>query len=154
MIEHVAIELARIADANAIAKMSRDEIEAGLDWKWTPQSVIRTIRDRETNVVVARKGDEIAGFAIMQYRESSAHLNLFAVAPQMRRRGIGSALLQWLEATAIVAGVSVIRMEARERNVPARSFYKSHGYQETAILPGYYQGEESAVRFEKQLGEK
>jgi ribosomal-protein-alanine N-acetyltransferase len=69
----------------------------------------------------------------------------------MRRRGIGSVLLQWLEATAIVAGIGVIRMEARERNAAARSFYKAHGYQETAILPGYYQGEESAVRFEKNL---
>jgi ribosomal-protein-alanine acetyltransferase len=151
MIERNQIALARIADAHAIAKLSRDEIEAGLDWKWTPQSVIRTIRDRDTNVVVARHGDQIAGFAIMQYRESSAHLNLFAVAPEMRRRGIGSALLQWLEATAVVAGIGVIRMEARERNIAARSFYKAHGYQETALLHGYYQGEESAIRFEKDL---
>jgi ribosomal-protein-alanine N-acetyltransferase len=151
MIEHIEIGLARMADAFAIAKMSRDEIEAGLDWKWTPQSVTRTIRDRETNVVVARQGDRIVGFAIMQYRETSAHLNLFAVAPEMRRRGIGSALLQWLEATAMVAGIAVIRMEAREQNAAARSFYKAHGYRETAILPGYYQGEESAIRFEKDL---
>jgi ribosomal-protein-alanine N-acetyltransferase len=151
MIEHTEIELARMEDAYAIAKMSRDEIEAGLDWKWTPQSVTRTIRDRETNVVVARHGDQIAGFAIMQYRETSAHLNLFAVAPHMRRRGIGSALLQWLEATAVVAGIGVIRMEARERNSAARSFYKSHDYRETAILPSYYQGEENAIRFEKDL---
>ena len=151
MIEHIEIELARFSDASAIAKMSRDEIEAGLDWKWTPLSVTRTIRDRETNVVVARRGDAIAGFAIMQYRETSAHLNLFAVSPQLRRRGIGSALLQWLEATAMVAGIQIIRMEARERNAAARSFYKAHGYRETVILPGYYQGEESAVRFEKDL---
>ncbi|HEU4654272.1 MAG TPA: GNAT family N-acetyltransferase [Steroidobacteraceae bacterium] len=151
MIEHIEIGLARTADAYAIANMSREEIEAGLDWKWTPQSIMRTIRDRETNVVVARKGDQIAGFAIMQYRETSAHLNLFAVAPAMRRRGIGSALLQWLEATARVAGIAIIRMEAREQNAAARSFYKAHAYRETAILPGYYQGEESAIRFEKDL---
>jgi ribosomal-protein-alanine N-acetyltransferase len=151
MIEHIDIGLARSADASAIAAMSRDEIEAGLDWRWTPQSIIRMIRDRETNVVIARHGREIAGFAIMQYRETSAHLNLFAVAPTLRRRGIGSALLQWLEATATVAGVCLIRMEARERNVAARSFYKAHGYQEVAIVSGYYQGEENAVRLEKKL---
>jgi ribosomal-protein-alanine N-acetyltransferase len=151
MIENIEIGLARMTDAYAIAKMSRDEIEAGLDWKWTPQSVTRTIRDRETNVVVARQSDAVVGFAIMQYRETSAHLNLFAVAPEMRRRGIGSSLLHWLEATARVAGIGVIRMEARERNAAARSFYRAHGYREIAILPGYYQGEESAVRFEKDL---
>jgi ribosomal-protein-alanine N-acetyltransferase len=131
MIEHIEIGLARMADAYAIAKMSREEIEAGLDWKWTPQSVSRTIRDRDTNVVVARQGEQVVGFAIMQYRETSAHLNLFAVAPEKRRR--------------------VIRMEARERNAAARRFYKAHGYRETVVLPGYYQGEESAIRFEKSL---
>jgi ribosomal-protein-alanine N-acetyltransferase len=151
MIEHIDIGLAHTADAAVIAAMSRDEIEAGLDWKWTPQSIVRMIRDRETNVVVARGGGQIAGFAIMQYRETSAHLNLFAVAPALRRRGIGSALLHWLEATAGVAGVSVVRMEARERNAAARNFYRSHGYRETAVMPGYYQGEENAVRFEKNL---
>jgi ribosomal-protein-alanine N-acetyltransferase len=148
--EH-SVELARPADAFRIAAMSRDYIEHGLGWKWTAARVLKCIRDVSTNVIVIRDGSGLAGFAIMKYDDDEAHLLLFAVDAQRRRRGVGSSLLRWLEATAVVAGIGVVYLEARLRNAPARAFYARHGYSEVARVPKMYRGVEDGVRIAKDL---
>lgn len=142
------IRLAATSDATRIAAMSRDYVEDGLGWGWTPARVVRSIRDKSTNVVIAEQGAELAGFGIMKYLDDEAHLLLFAVKPAYRRRGIGSDLLAWLEASAAGAGIELIFLEARETNALARAFYRAHGYRELAVLNGYY-GREDAVRIGK-----
>jgi [ribosomal protein S18]-alanine N-acetyltransferase len=151
MIADVAIRFATVADAEAIARMSRDQIEQGLPWRWTPQRVLRTIRDPNTNVVVVDGEDAIAAFGIMFYAEDDAHLLLLAVRPAVQRAGIASAVLLWLEAAARSAGASRIRVEARRDNEAARSFYSEHGYHEHDIRPAMYSGLAAGVRLVKWL---
>ena len=146
-----AVELARPTDAFRIAAMSREYIEHGLGWKWTAARVLKCIRARETNVIVVRDGPGLAGFAIMQYLDDEAHLLLFAVDSARRRRGVGSALLAWLESTALTAGIGVVYLEARVRNSVAREFYRVHGYAEVARVPKMYRGIEDGVRIAKDL---
>jgi [ribosomal protein S18]-alanine N-acetyltransferase len=150
-IEHVQIRLARERDAEPIARLSRQAIEYGLPWKWTPARVLNCIHDRETNVVVARDGSRVTGFGIMKYCDEDAHLFLLAVDPMRRRCGIGSTIIAWLERTAVTAGLTFIRVEARSENLAARAFYARLGYRESGCIRGYYQGVEDAVRIEKQL---
>ena len=145
------IRLATAADAQAIAGMSRDLVEHGLRWGWTPARVQHSIRDRATNVAVASERGVIVGFGIMKYQDDEAHLLLFAVRPSHRRKGIGAALMTWLESVALTAGVGVIYLEARAGNVAARAFYKRLGYREIALAPGYYGHVEDAVRIGKDL---
>ncbi len=82
MIDACAIRVAIPADASRIALMSRDYVEEGLGWGWTPARVARSIRDRATNVVLAEHRTELAGFGIMKYLDDEAHLLLFAVRPE------------------------------------------------------------------------
>jgi ribosomal-protein-alanine N-acetyltransferase len=145
------IHLARAADAGAIARLSRDAIEHGLEWSWTPARVMRSLRDHATNVVVARHGPALQGFGIMKYGDEDAHLMLLAVVPARRRAGVGSALLAWLDATARAAGMGNIQLEMRRSNGEARAFYAHHGYADCGLLPAYYQGVEDAVRMRKRL---
>ena len=151
MIDACEIRLARLADAARIAVMSRDFIEYGLGWSWGPARVVRRIRDRATNVVVCESGTDIVGFGVMEYRDVDAHLLLFGVEPVYRNRGIGSSLLNWLEATAATAGIELIFLEARVSNAAARAFYQARGYRELTILRRYYSGREDAVRIGKDL---
>ncbi len=151
MISDHEVGLARLADAHRIAEMSRDFIEYGLGWKWTAARILLCLRDDSTNVAVAREGDDLTGFAIMQYKEEEAHLLLFAVSAAHRRQGVGSALLSWLEETALTAGVGLIYLEARTRNAEARAFYRQHGYSEIARVRGMYRGVEDGVRIAKDL---
>jgi ribosomal-protein-alanine N-acetyltransferase len=145
------IRLATARDAIRIAEISRDHIEQGLGWRWTPARVIRSMRDPSANVVVAVEQERLVGFAIMEYQQDEAHLVLFAVEPSARRAGIGSALIRWLETSALTAGIGVIRLEARVRNVAARAFYSRLGYREVRIMRGWYRGVEDGVWIAKDL---
>ena len=151
MIADIDIELARLADAHAIAHLSREAIEYGLRWSWTETRVTRAIRNRSTNVIVARDGAVLSGFAIMVYRNDEAHLHLLGVAARWRRHGIGSALMAWLEVTVVTAGIGRIRVETRATNTVAREFYVRHGFKETSLWRGYYQGLDDAVQMTKTL---
>jgi [ribosomal protein S18]-alanine N-acetyltransferase len=151
MITESDIALALPDDAVAIAALSRRAIEHGLEWRWTPRRVLACMADADTNVVVARRGTDLLGFAVMSYGERDAHLSLLATQPRCRRQGVGSALLAWLEVTARVAGITTLRLEARSANAGARAFYHHHGFEETERRHGYYQGVEDAVRFTKKL---
>jgi ribosomal-protein-alanine N-acetyltransferase len=147
----VDLRLAEPGDAPAIAALSRTEIEHGLPWSWTPTRVANAVADRETNVLVAKDDKALVGFGIMVYRERTAHLCLLAVDPACRRRGLGSALLAWLERVAQVAGVQRLGLEARQDNAAALAFYRRHGYQNAAVVVGMYRGVEDGVRLVKWL---
>jgi ribosomal-protein-alanine N-acetyltransferase len=147
----LSLRLARPADATAIAKMSRDLIEYGLQWRWTPMRVAASIHAPDVNVLVACIHGNIAGFAIMRYGDDDAHLDLLAVAPPYRRAGLGRQLLEWLEKCAIVAGIFKVDLEVRAANEGAQIFYKRMGYRTLVHLPGYYQGIEAALRMGRDL---
>ena len=147
----LSLRLARASDAAAIANLSRDLIEYGLRWRWTEQRVAANISADNTNVLVARLDDCLAGFGIMSYGVHVAHLILFAVAPQYQRSGVGRQLLLWLEKCAAVAGVVTIALEVRAANTGAQRFYESMGYRALVQLPGYYQGVEPALRMGRRL---
>lgn len=150
---HQKIELypARRAHAASIARMSRDLIEQGLGWTWKSARVERALTASDTLAVVASRGTQMLGFAIMTCGEERAHLVLFAVSPQARRTGLGSRLLAWLEACAIDAGVSQITLEVRATARDARAFYEARGFEPVRLLHGYYQKREHGVAMQKDL---
>lgn len=151
MISELRLALATRSDAREISLLSKAAIEYGLAQTWTPRRVLHCIGDAGTNVAIAREASRLVGFGIMNYDDTWAHLALLAVREGSRRRGAGSALLEWLEKCASTAGIEVIRAEVRCKNRGARLFYAARGYSEGERLEGYYQGVEDAVRLEKRL---
>jgi len=151
---NLTLKLAAPADAAPIAAMSRELIETGLPWSWTPERVARNLGQPETLVLTARDAEHLAGFAIMQFGEEHAHLSLLAVRPDCRRQGIARNMLQWLTESALTAGIAVIRLELRETNLGARRFYLAQGFAETLRVPRYYRGTETAVRMLREIGTK
>jgi [ribosomal protein S18]-alanine N-acetyltransferase len=151
-----SIRIATAADAVAIAELSRDTIETGLPWRWTPPRVLRSIADPDVNVVVAHRTGcaDLAGFGIMEYKDSDAHLCLLAVNPDCRRTGVATGLIRWLETSALTAGIQWIYLEARRSNLAAREMYNQLDYQERSLALGYYSGREDAVRLAKNLWAK
>lgn len=151
--ENYPIRLARRSDARQIAILSRDLIETGLGWSWTPARVFHSITSKNSNVILAcdKKTQRLAGFAIMEFHQRFAHLNLLAVRPQLQGCGIGRSLLVWLEQVAVMAGIGEVNLETPIDNRQARYFYRRLAYQEIQIIPGYYQGKQSAVRLARDL---
>lgn len=148
---NMKISVARTADALPIARMSKILIERDLPWSWTEDRVRRAIRHPETAVIAARDGRRLAGFAIMQLADAHAHLNLLAVGPAYRKRGLGRQLVEWLEACARTAGIFEVRLEFRDANDQARAFYQALGYAEVGRVSAYYAGREDACRMRHDL---
>jgi ribosomal protein S18 acetylase RimI-like enzyme len=161
MSELSTLALARASDSREIAEMSRDLIEQGLTWSWTPARVQHHVTAADSSVVVARRPRvsepwrggvrHIAGFAIMHFGDEVAHLNLLAVAPEHRRQGLGRQLMDWLTVTAIESGVFRINLELRTHNEQARAFYEGMGFTSRGEVQGYYQGREAALRMSLRL---
>jgi GNAT superfamily N-acetyltransferase len=65
-------------------------------------------------------------------------------------RGVGSALLGWLEAAARERGYAAVWLETADTNARAIAFYHRHGY---VRIPNYgrYAGRSDAVCFGKRL---
>jgi ribosomal-protein-alanine N-acetyltransferase len=149
------ISVARAADAQIIAEMSRRLVETGLPWTWTPARVARHIHHPDSMVITARPATTgsttLAAFAIMHFGDDIAHLNLLAVDSRWQRRGLGRRLVQWLEHSAITAGTFTVCLEVRARNPVALLFYRDLGFDETGRVPRYYSGREDALRLSKDL---
>ena len=146
------IRLATPADAYEIAVMSRYLVEVGLrGWSWPPERVAKAIRARSTLVVVAEVRSHLVGFAIMEFGDVQAHLSLLGVKPSHQRCGIGRALMDWLEETALTAGITAVTLELRANNYGARAFYRLMGFREQSYIPGYYRGVETALRMSRDI---
>ena len=149
----VNLRLASHTDIRRIAEMSRCLVEIGLTgWSWNPARVAAAVRHRESAVVVADVKRKLAGFAIGEFGDTRLHLSLLAVEPQRQRKGIGRALVAWLEKSALTMGISEMQLELRTNNLAARYFYESLGFTPLRNVPGYYRGEESALRMRKAIG--
>jgi ribosomal-protein-alanine N-acetyltransferase len=151
MSKEIGIELATVVDAAHVAAMSRDLIELGLGWSWTPSRVARHIRSSDSVVLVAKDKKRIAAFAIMRFGQEEAHLDLLAVRPKYRRSSMGRRLIAWLENSALVAGISVVYLEVRADNREAQAFYERLGYCRIRQIPGYYSGRISAICMARDL---
>jgi [ribosomal protein S18]-alanine N-acetyltransferase len=142
-----------VHEARAMAEMSRELIEAGLAWRYTPSRMAALISDPETMALVVCDGPSIQGFAVMHFGDVDAHLALLCVQPMQRQRGIGRRLHEWLIESARVAGIASIGLELRADNAAARSFYRRLGFAETQLVPGYYDGQVAARRMTLMLHE-
>ncbi len=142
----LSIRLARTHDARAIAAMSRDLIELGLGWKYDAQKIEALITEPEVLSLVACDRLGLAGFAILQLGNERAHLTLLAVRPRCQRQGVARHLMQWLFASARVAGIAEISLELRAGNEAGRAFYRTLGFTDAGLVCGYYRNRESALR--------
>lgn len=142
---------ARLNEAQAMAEMSRDLIESGLDWRYTPRRMAVLISDAESTALVACDASGIQGFAIMQFGDVRAHLTLLCVQPAQRRLGIARSLHEWLVDSARVAGMVSIQLELRADNPVALAFYQHLGFTVTQMVPDYYGGHLAARRMVRWL---
>lgn len=74
------------------------------------------------------------GNAIDQVRgDRHAHIFLLYVVPEHRRRGIGKALMQYVEDWARTRGDRQIGLQVFESNTPALNLYNQLGYQTQSL---------------------
>lgn len=106
----LSYSLADRADLLAMARLLTHFLDDEGFRSWTPTALQDALTDPDRNICVARSGNTLVGLAVMAYGEEEAELELLAVAPLWQRRGLGKALLAWLEAPAEVLGLRATRV--------------------------------------------
>lgn len=145
------LTLATENDAIGISRMSGALIEYGLPKAWSAARVMHHIRRKDSVVLVAKRDDLLLGFAVMDFDDDSAHLNLLAVSTLARRRGVARMMLEWLHETAITAGTFTIALELRVSNGVALKFYSAMGYRQYDYKERYYWRTEDAICMSRNL---
>lgn len=132
------------------------ESEAFPDDAWSEASWWGELagRPRRDYVVVHREG-ELAACAGVDHGGQVADLMTITVAPAHRGSGLGTELLDELEARATARGAEALMLEVRADNAPARALYDRRGYDVLNVRRGYYQpGSVDALVMRKMLGER
>ncbi|MCJ7714943.1 MAG: GNAT family N-acetyltransferase [Anaerolineales bacterium] len=93
----------------------------------------------------------MVGFIAADLRrmQQTAWIATFAVLPDYRKSGIGSALLETCES---LISLPRIRLSVRQSNHAAIQLYQNHAYQQVDLWRAYYKGGDDALIFEKILG--
>lgn len=107
---------------------------------WTPEAFDTMLASPAAQLFVARlAGNRIVGFSACWVFGDELHINTLAVAADVRRRGIASALLgEVLRSTAARQAT----LEVRRSNTAALRLYERFGFKVTAVRHRYYQNPE------------
>ena len=116
-----------VSDLSAIEVIQKASPEAA---QWRPAEYL------QHELLVAVYGLQVVAFAVVRTLAPDEReiLNL-AVAPEFRREGIARAL--WHALQESFRGATYL--EVRASNLTALKFYKSVGFEELTVRPGYYQ---------------
>ena len=113
--------------------------------------------DKEEMLGLADEGG-VRGFATVEYEPWHARLVLWFlyIAPEWRRRGVGRALLERVEAYGREVGASHVWLETSNVNVPGVAAYERLGYAlcgADRLYYGDYMPGETAIYLAKMLEE-
>jgi ribosomal-protein-alanine N-acetyltransferase len=104
---------------------------------------------------IAEFVDEAAGFYLTRSVLEEEELLLFAVAPQFRGRGLGTALLEQFLSSARARGIKRVFLEMRRSNTAA-ALYEKFGFRPVGERPSYYRGSDGhrldAISYELLIG--
>jgi len=90
------------------------------------------------DVSVAILDSQLVGYASFRYVGKQGDVNTVAVASDQQGKGIGTALIDWLESQAVLRNVREIFLEVRSDNEAAIKMYAARGYERIDIRRNYY----------------
>jgi len=103
-----------------------------------------------------RDGGQVVGFACygpVALTEGTYDLYWIAVDPNIQARGIGGALLAWVEAETRARGGRMLMVETSGRPDydRTRRFYEHQGYTRVAVIDDFYAPGDDLVIYRKRL---
>jgi ribosomal-protein-alanine N-acetyltransferase len=132
---------ASVADVSHILQIERSVF---LTDAWSEPTMRSELESGNTVYVVATAlgaPDVVQGYAGLMVLPgaSEADIQTLAVAPDVRRMGLGRVLMHALLKAARAAGVRDVFLEVRADNDGAQALYSSLGFVGIGVRPGYYQ---------------
>jgi len=88
--------------------------------------------------VMRTDGHQVAAFCALWLVADQAHINNLAVLPELRGRGLGTQLLAAVTDEATHLGATLLTLEVRQSNIPARRLYERAGFYQDGVRKNYY----------------
>jgi len=106
---------------------------------WSRTMLLDEIENPQAFCLAAEEDGALIGYACVRIVLDEGSITNVAVAPQQRRKGIASQLLDAIRAHAVDLELSFLTLEARHSNSAAIALYEKHGFQTLGLRPGYYE---------------
>jgi len=123
-------ELVRRAYGPYVARIGREPAPMLADYECVVRNELAWVAERNGRIV---------GLLVLRFEHGLVLLDNIAVAPEVQRGGIGSALLAFAEDQGRQAGLSEVRLYTNVAMTENLSYYLHQGYRETyrAVQDGY-----------------
>ncbi|MEX1147348.1 MAG: peptidase C39 family protein, partial [Sphingomonadales bacterium] len=117
------------------------------------RSFRRLLASPTAQVLVAKDGAALTGYALLLFRNGTAVARLYSIAisPEARGRGVGGGLMAAAEAAAFDHDCLFLRLEVRPDNAAAIKLYEEQGFRRFGRHLDYYVDHADALRYEKRL---
>lgn len=128
-----------VRDLDRIDRMMADAFDPRWGEAWTRNQVIGILAVPGVWLTIAEHGGRAAGFALVRGVLDEAELLLLAVTPEMRRKGVGAALLRSVVGDCALRGIGSLHLEVRDGN-DAIKLYRKSGFTKVGERRDYYRG--------------
>lgn len=114
--------------------LSMEQVDYMLAWMYAPERIRKDMGSDAIEYRWLRLGDETVGFAAFGPGEDSGeiHLHKLYVLVEKQGKGIGSAALKAIEASARAAGARRISLHVNRGNHGAIRAYETNGFERAA----------------------
>jgi len=137
-------------DLEAVLELER----VGYDSDHFGRRQFRYLLTKANAVTLVIDGEQgIVGMCMVAFHRGSSSCRIYniTVHPGHRRKGYAKILLEEAERLAISRGANVMRLEVRDDNDIAISFYERYGFVRGERKRNYYDGGKSAWVYRKRL---
>jgi len=116
---------------------------------WARETLEEAVATFSDTVFIAESSGSISGYIICGVEDTGeeryGHICSLAVAPELRKKGVGSALVRRAEQAAMIQKATAMQLEVRVSNTSAIQFYTKLGYEPVFQICGYYADTEDAI---------
>lgn len=146
----------QICDASREHMEQLEELERQcFSLPWTREQLESQLPDDRHSFLIALENGRVLGYAGMMHVLDEGYISNVAVAPDVRRTGIGDALVSGMMREAKSLSLSFVTLEVRAGNQAAIALYAKHGFEPVGRRKNYYDlPKEDAILMTKLLNEE
>ena len=145
----------RICDADRKYVEQLEELERQcFSLPWTREQLESQLPDEHHCFLIALEEERVLGYAGMMHVLDEGSISNVAVEPDVRRNGIGDALVSGILEEAEKLSLSFVTLEVRAGNQVAIALYTKRGFEAVGCRKNYYDfPKEDAILMTKRLRE-
>ena len=122
---------------------------------WSEETIRAELTTPFSRYFICREDDRVLGYIGTRILLGECDVTNIAVRPELRRQGIASFLFERMLPELYAQKVTVLNLEVRENNLPARAFYEKCGFQVCGRRKKFYRcPEEDAILMNCVLEDK